>query len=93
MATKQKRIKVTVTAEDICRANADRDIDIFIATRCPVALALQRATKDANARAGATFLMWDGGTMKQPPKVQRFITCFDGRKPVKPFSFYLEVSR
>lgn len=79
-----------VTARDIRRGTRDSS------TSCPVALACKRAsgvnwyvdswTLD-NYSTGETI------QVKTPKRVAKFVFAFDSLKPVKPFSFTLNVPK
>ena len=83
-----KKIKVEVTAADIRKA---RRLKGNRSTTCPVALAVQRVTKDPKAWAGVTFMYTNGKYIPTPKKNSEFILRFDAGKPVKPFSFTISL--
>lgn len=80
-----KRIKVSVTKNDIRRGVAQRT------DRCPVALAVTRALRSQ------AFVETDEirvhipvpCRMTTPRKAAQFIQSFDGGQKVNPFTFYL----
>lgn len=81
-------MKVEVTAEDIAMGQR------YSAEKCPVALAIERAT-GRRAIAGLTTIHWyppgESWMCRQglPREVARFIRAFDHGRPVSPFSFSL----
>lgn len=86
-----RTVTVTVTAEDIASGEREK------CERCPIALALRRATGEPKAYADAVMLAaisadenWFKGAT--PDKAFRFMCEFDGKKPVEPFTFTVELS-
>ena len=76
---------ITVTADDIKRGNRQ---DCF---ECPVARAVRRAMSKS-AWVGYFTMGWDGSkARKLPKKVASFVSRFDSGKPVKPFSFEIDL--
>ena len=76
---------ITVTAEEIKRGNRQ---DCF---KCPVARATSRATSKS-AWVGYFTMGLDGRkARKLPKKVASFVSRFDSGKPVKPFSFEIDL--
>lgn len=82
------RVKIDVTARDIKIGN------IRSITGCPVALALKRVVKRNPAiRVSPWDVNVHGADYLFPKKIERFHTdVFDG-KPVKPFSFFLNLPK
>ena len=74
-------MKVKVTLTDI-ETGTRGDIH-----RCPVTLALRRASGDPKAWVGRTVLSVGGKSIKSPKTVQKFTENFDLRNPVQPFEF------
>lgn len=63
-------------------------------TLCPVALAIRSQLPDSNIDVyRSTFLIAAGHIIKAPESVRKFIDKFDKGMDVKPFSFYLEVTK
>lgn len=79
-----KRLKVTVTRDHIKRGKPGES------EYCPIALALKGMGK-RHVQVGEVCCCWDGGTADLPLKSTKFIERFDAKKPVKPFSFTLNV--
>ena len=85
-----KRIRITVTAEDIaygvpCKSN-----------RCPIALAILRSTGASHVSVSATdWTAWhtdDGSiTGHLPNRAQKFVARFDDEEAVQPSTFVLSV--
>lgn len=78
-------MKIEVTAEDI-----DNGIRTHF-LQCPIALAIQRATRDpgwyVSARGTVINNKNAAEEIKLPKKCAQFVTRFDDDKSVKPFSF------
>lgn len=86
------KVKVDVTAEDIeaGKGHAGR------ACKCPVALAMARATKNkvyVSQTRWATILFDDKSwqEFETPTEAAEFISKFDANLPVEPFTFELEI--
>ena len=92
-----KQLTINVTQEDIDKGNRNAT------TSCPVARAINRATKDIVSNVSG-FAIELYGLMpnnslftivyrEEPTKaVKTFIKRFDSNQPVKPFSFVLNVT-
>ncbi|KKN77049.1 hypothetical protein LCGC14_0363880 [marine sediment metagenome] len=82
--------KITVTEEDIRQGEWSRDRSEPRTMSCPVARAARRIWPEA--RVSHHTILHGGlasfGSSYLPQKATRFIMQFDGRKPVKPFSFW-----
>jgi hypothetical protein len=74
---------VRVTKKDICRGVMGS------CTRCPVVLALNRATGVEWHVIGSTASKAGGSQLCLPHKARQFIRNFDSGRPVKPFSFMM----
>jgi len=58
---------------------------------CPVALGIKRALRSKHVRVISTFITVDGKRGRSPKKVENFVYDFDSYKPVKPFSFTVDM--
>ena len=80
-----KRVKIAVTAEDICNGKPT------LSTGCPIALAVRR--RGINATVWEEHIYsneYDHIKVRPLPRsAQRFIVRFDHDKPVKPFNFFI----
>jgi len=78
-------MRINVTADDIANG-VHKDCE-----RCPVALAVKRATGCVNCDVTADTIYATGMPVFTTPRsVQEFIARFDREYPVQPFSFYLK---
>lgn len=76
---------INVTHEDIARGRR------VFCDRCPIALAVQRATGNFNAGAGPRSI-WFGNPVIHygtPVSAAEWMLAFDRSEPVEPFSFAL----
>ena len=79
-------MRIEVTAQDIASGARCH------CRRCPVALAIQRATNDPNAFAGFGRIRVHGRELQQwPEAVANFVGEFDRCLPVQPFAFDLDL--
>jgi len=90
----KKRLVVTVTRQDIKKGRPG------MCDKCPVALALLRATNAFRVTIGDTMdepLFWvkDGAKWTHPmyTSICTFVDNFDDDKPVQPFAFTLFLSK
>lgn len=71
------------------------DIDAGIkknCTKCPIALAVQRAFKNSSLEIGGLSVYQDCHKVCEMPYEARvFVQCFDDGKPVNPFTFELHI--
>jgi len=84
------RVVVKVTAEDIAHG-VKNDCE-----RCPIARALWRAIPGASPVVGGVSASWHDGAgswvrVTLPASARGFVSDFDGRLPVAPFSFPLDI--
>lgn len=92
MTPKTRRVKITVTREDIAKGEATRHMTVRPHC-CPVARAVQRACEDTELK------VWEHGVYRShgddiaqlPKKAGNFVVRFDDGKPVKPFTFTLRM--
>jgi hypothetical protein len=88
-----RRIKITVTQQDIDNANEIRRTPEGwqISTYCPITRACRRALKDDSIRTSAFSLEREGHRTFNvfPKRVMDFIFAYDECRPVQPFSFML----
>lgn len=85
-----KKIKIEVTEQDISAG-----LKTFgkggASYLCPVARAAQRALKDKKAWSGVAVIASNGKFHDLPKAATDFVTRFDLQKPVKPFSFTINL--
>lgn len=85
------RVKVEVTASCIKRGKRSDEL------LCPIALALKGALgRGSEASVGAGWITalkngWALVDQPMPTKTCRFVSRFDDKRPVKPFSFMVNV--
>ena len=83
----QRRLQITVTQEDI-------DAGIPASHSCPIARAVRRQTRLRNVSVMLHINISTGNgrwrSFLMPERAIDFIQSFDGRLPVKPFSFTAE---
>lgn len=82
-----KRVRINVTQRDI-----DRGVRSTL-TSCPIALAIKRRVVEDSTVAVTQFAVLYGTFMSSPfpYRATQFIYHFDLGKPVKPFTFTLEL--
>lgn len=82
-------MKIVVTQNDIERGTRYR------ACACPVALAIKRRTSRECEVAGRYMIFRSDINTKYdlPTPVRKFVVDFDTGKPVKPFSFELDLGQ
>ena len=83
-------MKITVTAEDIKLGEPGAS------GRCPIAIAIRRATNATEAQVWSSSVQFDSAGFciaSLGYRAQRFIKHFDDNDPVKPFSFLLAVPK
>jgi len=94
--------RFTVTKADIAKANKDRnelpaieDTGYWAGHCCPIARCLRRATKtgrkDVVVGCAYAEIKPLGVVYPLPARARQFISRFDARKPVKPFSFSVKL--
>lgn len=76
-------ITVEVTQEDIDKGTC---VDPWT---CAIALALNRAAGTSSCSVGLSDATVEGVDWVLPAEVGEFITAFDQREPVKPFTFVI----
>ena len=54
---------------------------------CPIALAIKRALRCKHVGVTGTYIAINDKMVRQTKKVAKFVYDFDSYKPVKPFSF------
>lgn len=81
---------ITVTQEDIDKARKANGLPSMI---CPIAQAIHRKRSRKQWRVGsAVIITANGDNVPLPKRAVNFIERFDAeKKPVKPFSFTIEV--
>ena len=82
-----KTYTIEVTQEDIDKGNR------LAPCSCPVALAISRATNKCAivSSQDVSFQAYGGGFVYFDAIVRDFINKFDGRQPVQPFKFDLDI--
>ena len=85
-----KTTTISVTAKDIAEANKRLVDGMQRICNCPVSLAIERKT---GKRTSVCFFALGAyiSISELPRKAQDFIEDFDLGKPVKPFSFKLDI--
>ena len=76
-------MKIEVTQEDI-----DHGMRLS-ALRCPVSLAVDRATQLNDSLVSSALILVGDKIFKTAPEVAAFVVRFDSFLPVEPFSFEL----
>jgi len=88
-----KPMKISITQKDINRAKKllQSGKSFTYANNCPIALAVKRKTHKRVSVFPAKIQVWrdweEATYYFLPEKAQKFITAFDCRYPVKPFTF------
>ena len=84
-------MKTTIRVEQWDIDNAKKYTEGIYCSRCPVALAAQRAFRDKSVCMGFLYLtgLVNGGAVV-PRDVRDFIQRFDQQESVDPFTFELE---
>ena len=79
--------KIEVTAKDISNGICGHN------SSCPIALAFKRTLEGAEVEVNYRFdsIIGEWIPVPLPVRAIRFIKAFDHEKPVKPFSFYINV--
>lgn len=80
-----EELTVHVTLEDIARGKRGHG------RKCPIALALKRASSDQTSLATWDYLATSHFRIKSPREVQGFMNRFDQGACVEPFSFVLRL--
>ena len=80
---KRQRIKISVTEDDIKRGDPSNG------RGCPIARALRRMDY-RGYHVGINIIEWhDWSGTALPAEAAKFISDFDAKKEVKPFSFWI----